>query len=117
MLMPRDVIFDNRRHFRELLQGSEEGSRQHPQQQAQAARRGGPAHPGGGDTRAAGRVLTDRSGIQTLPVMVAMATGASPTATASASCGCVPSCSAMTATVSGALSRTASNLMSHVEAV
>ena len=34
------------------------------------------------------------AGIQTLPVMVAMGNWASPTATAPASCGCVPSCSA-----------------------
>jgi hypothetical protein len=30
-----DVIFGNRRNFRELLQGSEEGIDQHPQQPAQ----------------------------------------------------------------------------------
>jgi len=48
MLVLRDVIFDNPALLPELLHGSEEGDRvQHPQQLAQAARRRGPAHPGG----------------------------------------------------------------------
>jgi DNA-binding HxlR family transcriptional regulator len=70
MLVLRDVIFGNRRHFRELLQGSEEGIAPYPQQRAQAARRGGPAHPEEA-TRGPVYALTE-AGIHTLPVMVAM---------------------------------------------
>ena len=81
MLMPRDVIFDNLRHFRELLQ-----ARRRDRANISAAsssclsrRAGSPGrrrHAGSGPA-----YPTDRSGIRTLPVMVARATGALPTAT------------------------------------
>ena len=72
MLVLRDVIFGNRRHFRELLQGSEEGIAPHPQQRAQAARRGGPAHPEEATRGQRAVYALTEAGIQTLPVMVAM---------------------------------------------
>jgi hypothetical protein len=95
MLVPRDVIFGNRRCFRRAAPGLGGGDRvQHPQQPAQAARRGGPAHPGGATRGRRAACSLTQAGIQTLPVMVAMGNWASPTATAPASCGCVPSYSA-----------------------
>src|SRR6266511_3425839 len=45
---------------------------QHPQQPAQAARRGGPAHPGEATRGQRAAYSLTEAGIQTLPVMVAM---------------------------------------------
>jgi Predicted transcriptional regulators len=46
LLVLRDVMFGNRRYFRELLAGSEGGDRlQHPGRPAEAAGQGRPADP------------------------------------------------------------------------
>ena len=95
MLVLRDVIFGDRRHFRELLRGSAEGiasnilsSRLKRLVAAglltqQNATRGHPA----------AYSLTE-AGIQTLPIMVAMGNWGLAHRDGAASCGCVPSCSA-----------------------
>jgi hypothetical protein len=61
MLVPREVIFGDRRHLRELLQGSKERTASNIlSSRLKRLVAVGPAHPGGGDVWAAGGVLTDR---------------------------------------------------------
>lgn len=101
MLVLRDIMFGGRRHFRELLAGSEEGiasnilsSRlKHLTTQGLLTR---------ADTRRGQRAaysLTE-AGIQVLPIMVALGTWASPTATETSAYGCAPNSSATQAPTS-----------------
>jgi len=95
MLVLRDVTFGNWRHFRELLHGSKEGIASNilssrlkrlvaagllTREEATRGQRA--AYP-----------LTE-AGIQTLPVMVAMGNWGLAHRDGTASCECVPSCSA-----------------------
>ena len=93
MLVLRDIMFGDRRHFRELIAGSEEriatnilASRLKQLVAAglltrDDARRG----------QRAAYSLTE-AGIQVLPVMIALGNWVSPTATASVASGCAPNC-------------------------
>jgi DNA-binding HxlR family transcriptional regulator len=93
MLVLRDIMFGDRRHFRQLIADSEEGIAtnilaSHLKQLVAAglltrddARRG----------QRAAYSLTE-AGIQVLPVMVALGNWASPTAAASAAYGSAPNC-------------------------
>jgi DNA-binding HxlR family transcriptional regulator len=95
MLVLRDVIFGNRRHFRELLQGSEEGIASNilSSRLKRLVAAGLLTREEATRGQRAAYSLTE-AGIQTCRSWSRWATGASPTATAPASCGCVPSCSA-----------------------
>ena len=77
MLVLRDMMFGNRRHFRELLADSEEGIATNILgSRLRAAHRGRAAHaPGRPRGQRAAYSLTE-AGIQALPIMVASGPGA-----------------------------------------
>ena len=61
MLVLRDVIFGNRRYFRELLQGSQEVSSPTSSAASSSGSSRRACSPGGGDTWTAGGIVADRS--------------------------------------------------------
>ena len=95
MLMLRDVIFGNWRHFRELLHGSKEriASTILSSRLKRLVAAGLLTREEATRGQRAAYSLTE-AGIQTLPVMVAMGTWGLAHRGGTASCGCVPNCSA-----------------------
>jgi DNA-binding HxlR family transcriptional regulator len=93
MLVLRDIMFGTRRHFRELVAGSEEGiatnilARRLKQLVAAGLLTRDDARRG----QRAAYSLTE-AGIQVLPVMVALGNWGWPTATANTACASAPSC-------------------------
>src|SRR5215216_5299725 len=92
-LVLRDIMFGDRRHFRELIAGSEEGIATNilASRLKQLVAAGLLTRDHAGRGQRAAYSLTE-AGIQVLPVMSRSATGASPTATASAAYGSAPNC-------------------------